>query len=214
MISVRLIALLIGYAAGLFQTGVIYGKIMHRDLRKEGSGNAGMTNTIRVMGFRSGAIVLAGDLFKTVIAMVVVWLLFRHSQPGAVQMLELYAGLGAVLGHNYPFYLKFKGGKGIASTVGIICAYDWRMIPICALCFFAPVIPTGFMSLGSLGMALAFFVQTVVFGQIGLLRTAAEFLPETYVIAAIICGLAFWRHKANIVRLAHGEENKFRPKKK
>ena len=129
-------------------------------------------------------------------------------------MLELYAGLGAVLGHNYPFYLKFKGGKGIASTVGIICAYDWRMIPICALCFFAPVIPTGFMSLGSLGMCSAFFVQTIVFGQLGLLRTAAAFLPETYVVSAIICGLAFLRHKTNIKRLIRGEENKFNPKKK
>lgn len=211
MITARITGLLIGYLAGLFQTGVIYGKLHHRDLRKEGSGNAGTTNSIRVMGWKAGAVVLAGDLFKCVAAMVIVWLLFRRRYPDMVQLLELYAGLGTILGHDYPFYLKFKGGKGIASIVGMICTYDPLMIPICAVCFFASVIPTGYMSLGSLAMTAGFFVQTVVFGQMGWLRTAAPFLPETYIVAAIITASAFWRHKANILRLIQGKENKFAP---
>lgn len=213
MITARIISILIGYFAGLFQTGVIYGKLTGTDLRKSGSGNAGTTNSIRVLGWKAGVIVLAGDLFKAVIAMVVVWLLFRHRFPNAVQLLELYAGFGTVLGHDFPFYLKFRGGKGIASTVGVICTYQAAMVPICAICFFVAVIPTGFMSLGSLAMMLGFFVQTIVFGQLGLLRTAAELLPETYVIAALITVIAFIKHRQNIVRLLNGTENKFRPKK-
>ena len=118
------------------------------------------------------------------------------------------------MGHNFPFYMKFKGGKGIASSVGIVFAFDWRMVPICAILFFTSVVPTGFMSLGSLGILSGFFVQTIVFGQLGLLKIATQFLPETYVLAGILTALAFWQHRANIKRLATGTENKFRPAKK
>ena len=214
MITARLIAIVIGYLAGLFQTGVIYGKITHHDIRKEGSGNTGATNSIRVLGWKAGIIVLAGDLFKCVIPMIIIWAVFRTRFPQGEQLLMLYTGLGAVLGHNFPFYLKFKGGKGIASTVGLICTFCPAMIPVCAAAFFALVVPTGFMSLGSMGMSIAFFIQVIVFGQKGLLRVGTQYLPELYVIAAIITALALIRHKKNIIRLIHGEENKFRPKKK
>ena len=110
--------------------------------------------------------------------------------------------------------MKFKGGKGIASSVGIVFAFDWRMVPICAVLFFSSVVPTGFMSLGSLGILSGFFVQTIVFGQLGLLKMATQFLPETYVLAGILTTLAFWQHRANIKRLVTGTENKFRPAKK
>lgn len=214
MITARIIVLVIGYCAGLFQTGVIYGKAVKTDIRKSGSGNSGMTNSIRVLGWKAGIIVCAGDLLKCVAAMVAAWFLYRNSFPHGVQMLELYAGLGAILGHNFPFYLKFKGGKGIACTVGLICTFDFRMIPICAVLFFASVVPTGFMSLGSLTMTAGFFVQTLVFGQLGLLRVAAQYLPETYLVSAVITAVAFIRHRSNIVRLVHGEENKFAPGRK
>ena len=211
MITARIIVLIIGYLAGLFQTGVIYGKIVHTDLRKSGSGNTGMTNSIRVLGWKAGVIVFAGDMLKCVAAMVVCWLLFRTRYPDLVRLLMLYAGLGCVLGHNFPFYLKFQGGKGIAASVGLICAFDFRMIPICAVCFFLAVVPTGFMSLGSLAMVSGFLVQTIVFGQLGWLPVASWFLPETYVVAVIITALAFIRHKDNIRRLIRGEENRFAP---
>ncbi len=216
MITARIISILIGYFAGLFQTGVIYGKVVGTDLRKSGSGNSGMTNSIRVLGWKAGVIVLTGDLLKAVIAIIVVWLLFRHGE-GPAKLYMLYAGLGAVLGHNFPFYLKFKGGKGIATTVGVICACNPLMIPICAACFFAAVIPTGFMSLGSLAMCLGFFVQTILFGLLGpesLLGIPSAFHAEYFILVAIITGLAFIKHRENIKRLIRGEENKFRPGKK
>lgn len=213
MISVRIICLIIGYALGLIQTGYIYGKAHNVDIRQHGSGNAGTTNTLRTLGWKAGAITLLGDILKSVAAVVLAWILFHNSYPDMVKVFQLYAGLGVVLGHNYPFYLKFQGGKGIASTIGVIFSYDIRMVPICALLFFAAVIPTKYVSLGSMMILAGFMAQTVVFGQMGWLSVAAEHLPEIYVLIAIFTFLGFFRHKANIVRLANGTENKFSVKK-
>lgn len=214
MITSRIIGLVLGYVFGLFPTGKIVGKAYHTDLRKSGSGNTGMTNSIRVLGWKAGVIVFFGDCLKAAVAMLIVWLIYRDICPEAVKMLELYAGVGAVLGHNFPLYARFKGGKGIACSVGIVFGFDWRMAPICAVLFFLSVVPTGFMSLGSLGILSGFFVQTIVFGQLGWLKVGAQFLPEVYVLAGILTGLAFWQHRANLKRLASGTENKFAPSKK
>ena len=197
MVVFRIVSILPRYLFGLFQTGVLYGKAHNVDIRSKGSGNSGMTNSLRVLGWKAGVVVFFGDCLKAVAAMAIIWGVAKTRYPDAVKLLELYAGFGAVLGHNFPFYMKFKGGKGIASSVGIVFAFDWRI-----------------MSLGSLGILSGFFVQTIVFGQLGLLKIATQFLPETYVLAGILTALAFWQHRANIKRLATGTENKFRPAKK
>ena len=116
----RLICVLVGYVFGLIQTGYIYGKKNGVDLRKKGSGNAGTTNALRTMGWKAGAVTLLGDCFKCVAAVVVVHLIYGKTHTDMMPLLSMYAGMGAVLGHNYPFYLKFKGGKGIAATAGLI----------------------------------------------------------------------------------------------
>jgi glycerol-3-phosphate acyltransferase PlsY len=214
MIVSRILGIVLGYIFGLFPTGVLYGKAHHVDIRKHGSGNAGMTNSLRVLGWKAGVVVFFGDCLKAVAAMAIIWYLYKDVYPDAVKLLELYAGFGAVLGHNFPFFMKFKGGKGIACSVGIVFAFDWRMVPICAILFFASVVPTGFMSLGSLGILSGFFIQTIVFGQLGLLKVGAQYLPEVYILSAILTGMAFWQHRSNLKRLASGTENKFRPPKK
>lgn len=211
MIVSRIIGLVLGYVFGLFPTGLLYSRTKHDDIRRHGSGNAGMTNSLRVYGWKAGVIVFFGDCLKAAAAMAIMWYVYRDRYPELVKLLELYAGMGAVLGHNFPFYLKFKGGKGIASSVGIVFGFDWRMVPICTILFFASVVPTGFMSLGSLGILSGFFVQTLVFGQLGLLKVGAQYLPEVYVLTGILTGLAYWQHRTNIKRLLRGEENKFRP---
>ncbi len=214
MITTRIICLVLGYVLGLFQTGVIYGKIHHFDMRKHGSGNSGMTNSLRTMGWKAGIIVFLGDSLKAVLAIVITWILFKDKYPEAVKMLELYAGVGVVLGNNFPFYLKFKGGKGIAATVGIVFSTFVFMVPISAVLFFATVIPTGFISIGSLMIISSYFAQIVIFGQLGFLGIASQYLPETYILATVIAVIAFIRHQENIKRLIHGTENKFAPKSK
>lgn len=209
MILARGICIVIGYCLGMFQTGYIYGKLHHVDIRQHGSGNAGATNTLRTLGLKAGLITFFGDLGKAMLAMLIAWLLFHKEYPGMVMLLEMYAGLGAVLGHNFPAYLKFKGGKGIACTAGFILAFYPPMAVLCLLLFIVVVAVTRYVSLGSILVMVCFFVQLVVFGQLGYLRINHDFMNEMYIVGAVFAVMGIWRHKANIKRLLDGTENKF-----
>ena len=202
----RIISILIGYAFGLFQTGYIYGMINHVDIRKHGSGNAGTTNALRTLGWKAGIITFIGDCVKCVLAVVVVRLIFAQHEN--VMLFAIYAGLGAVLGHNYPFYLKFKGGKGIAASAGLILAINPVMFLTIAVVFFTIVWFTQYVSLGSLIIMLLFVVETLIYGQSGGLGLTPPALYEFYIVAVILAALAFYRHRANIKRLLTGTENK------
>ena len=164
----RFICLLIGYAFGLIQTGYIYGKIRGVDIRKEGSGNAGSTNALRTMGIKAGLVTLLGDCFKCVFAVVTVYLIYGKTYADIFPLLAMYAGMGAVLGHNYPFYLNFKGGKGIAATAGLILSTTnvW-MVLICLFAFLGIVAVTRYVSLGSLAVVIIYLIEVVVYGQMG-----------------------------------------------
>ena len=214
IVVVRVIALAIGYICGLFQTGYIYGKSKGIDIRNEGSGNAGTTNSLRVLGWKAGLLTFLGDLCKAILAVLVVKLIFEGTYPDVIKVLELYAGFGAVLGHNFPCYLKFKGGKGLACTAGVILAVCQLAAPVCLALFSASIAITRYVSLGSILVVIAYLIQVIVFGQMGYLHMEAEYLPEFYVISACFTGMALWRHRANMKRLLNGTENKFGMKKK
>lgn len=205
----RFICLLIGYAFGLIQTGYIYGKMRGVDIRKEGSGNAGSTNALRTMGIKAGLVTLLGDCFKCVFAVVTVYLIYGKTYADIFPLLAMYAGMGAVLGHNYPFYLNFKGGKGIAATAGLILSTTnvW-MVLICLFAFLGIVAVTRYVSLGSLAVVIIYLIEVVVYGQMGGFGVKAPYLYEMYGIAAFLMLSAFYKHKANIVRLMNGTENK------
>lgn len=209
MIVARVIAVAIGYVFGLFQTGYLYGKSQGIDIRNEGSGNAGTTNSLRVLGVKAGLITFAGDLFKAIFAVILVEVLFGKTYPEAVKILGLYAGFGAVLGHNFPFYLKFKGGKGIACTSGMILAVCPMAAPICLFLFIVSIAITRYVSLGSILVVVSYLIQVIVFGQLGYLNVDAAYLPEFYIVSACFTAMALWRHRANIRRLLTGTENKF-----
>lgn len=209
MILSRVICLVIGYIFGLFQTGYIYGKIRNVDIRQHGSGNAGTTNTLRTLGWKAGLFTFVGDLGKAMLAMLLAWVLFHGEYPDGVKLLQMYAGFGAVLGHNFPFYLKFKGGKGIACTSGFILAFYFPIAPICLILFIGAVAITRYVSLGSILVAVSFFIQLIIFGQLGFLWVNPDLLTEVYIIGGLFTILALWRHRANIKRLLTGTENKF-----
>ena len=214
MIIARIIALAIGYVFGLFQTGYIYGKSKGIDIRKEGSGNAGTTNSLRVLGWKAGAITFLGDLFKAIFAVLLVKLIFKNSYPDFVKVLELYAGFGTVLGHNFPFYLQFKGGKGIACTSGMILAVLPISAPVSLVVFIGAVAITRYVSLGSILVVCSYLIQVIIFGQLGYLHLAGGALVEFYIVSACFTGMALWKHKENIKRLVNGTENKLGAKKK
>ena len=202
----RLICVAIVYLFGLFQTGYIYGMINHVDIRKHGSGNAGTTNALRTLGWKAGVITFIGDCLKCVLAVVLVRFIFI--QDIRVELYAMYTGLGAVLGHNFPFYLKFKGGKGIASTAGLILAVNPVMFLIIAVVFIGIVWFTQYVSLGSLVIMSLFVIMVIISGQAGWLLLPTSNLMEYYAIVIALAALAFWRHRANIKRLATGTENK------
>ena len=210
----RLICLGIGYVFGLFQTGYIYGRMHGMDIRKHGSGNAGSTNALRTMGVKAGAITLLGDCFKCVIAVLVVRGIFASRCPEILPLLSLYAGFGAVLGHNYPFYLGFKGGKGIAATAGMILATDLRMAAVCLVVFVVIVAVTRYVSLGSLVVTVLFLAGLVICGQMGEFGMAQNYLFEMYGVGLLFTRSGVFEHRANIKRLREGTENKIGLKKK
>ncbi len=204
----RIICLVIGYACGLIQTGYFYTKAHHVDIRSVGSGNSGSTNVMRTMGAKAGLIVFLGDAFKTLIPCMIVRAVFQTRMPEMANLLVLYTAFGTILGHNFPFYLKFKGGKGIASTAGLLAAMDWRVMLICLAAFIIIVAATRYVSLGSLVVVTLFLIGMIFFGSRGDYGLAPQYLAEFYVLSAAVTVMAFVRHRANIVRLVHGNENK------
>ena len=204
----RLISILIGYVFGLFQTSYIIGKMHKTDIREHGSGNAGTTNALRTFGKKAGAITLLGDCLKCVLAIMVVRLIFAGRETEMMPLLCIYAAAGCILGHNFPITLGFRGGKGIAASVGFLIAFDWRMFVICAVVFFALFFTTHYVSVCSLTSYLTALIAMIVIGETGGYGMDRMHTTEMYLVMAALTVLAFWRHRANIVRLSKGTESK------
>lgn len=205
----RLVCLLIGYCFGLFQTAYFYGKLKGIDIRTMGSGNAGTTNTLRVLGTKAGFIVLAGDILKTVlaIALVRVWVV-PHGNEWEY-LLVMYTAAGSILGHNYPFYMQFKGGKGIAATAGLLFSFH-PVLAVTGVAVFLLVFNlTHYVSLGSLTVYAVFLVQLIYMGQNGVFGSVEQVvLTEMYILTFLLLLMAYWKHRENIVRLWKKEERK------
>lgn len=213
VVAIRIIALAIGYVIGAFQTGYFYGKAHGIDIREHGSGNAGATNTLRTLGWKAGVITFAGDCLKAVGSVLLVVAILGANFDGDPRVLGMYAGLGAVLGHNFPFYLKFKGGKGIACTAGVAFAVCPEAVPACFAAFVICLWLTKYVSLGSILMATLFIIQIIEFNFMGVFGFSTANAIEYSVLAVVFGLLAIWRHKANIERLLAGTENKVGSKK-
>lgn len=210
----RVLCLAIGYLFGLFQTSYLYGKAKGIDIREYGSGNAGTTNALRTLGAKAGAITFLGDCFKCVLAVVLIHLLFGKNYPDMVKLLGLYAAAGTILGHNFPFYLKFRGGKGIACTAGLVISFDWRLTLACLVVFLVVFLTTHYVSLGSMLVYLTLLIGMVILGWNNKMGLDPIYLRELYILMALLALLAVYKHRANLVRLIHGNENKTYLKKK
>lgn len=205
----RVICVLIGYAFGCIQTAYIVGRIMRNiDIRQHGSGNAGTTNTVRVVGRMAGLIVFVSDILKAITAFTVCSLIFGGSGSfvsGDAGILPgLYAGLGVILGHNFPVVMNFKGGKGVASALGLMLCVNLPAALCTYVCGFTLLLIFKYISLCSLVMVLLFPAVLLFFA----------FNIEASVILFLITALTYFMHRGNIKRLIDGNENKFSLKKK
>ena len=213
LIVLRIVCLVIGYVFGLFQTAYLLGKSKGIDIREHGSGNAGTTNAMRILGPKAGLTVFLGDMLKSLIAILLVGALFGKSHPEAVYLLKVWTFAGVVLGHDYPIYMGFKGGKGVAVMAGFVFGFHWSFIPTGLLLFFIPYLTTKFVSLGSLLLYLGTWIQLIIEGRMGMFGISGAMLIEIIVIQGILTFMAWYRHRENIVRIKNGTENKIGRKK-
>lgn len=209
----RILSLIIGYLFGIFQTAYFYGKMKGIDIREHGSGNAGTTNALRVLGKKAGIIVFAGDFLKCFVAVNLVRIIFKNFAADIIPLIALYGATGCILGHNFPVQLNFRGGKGIACTAGLLASLDVRIGVIALITFLVIVAITRYVSLGSIIIVTELAIFLIIFGQMGLYGMAQPALIEMYVLGIFLAVMAIWRHRANIVRLLNGTEHKVFSKK-
>ena len=206
----KLICLFVGYLFCTFQTGYFLAKSRGFDIRDHGSHSTGATISLRVMGTGAGVMVLIGDALKAIIPCLAVRMIYKD-QPDLWPLMGMWAGAGVIIGHCFPFYMGFKGGKGIASTVGVLIALDIRIAILWAVVFFAFAIASKYVSLGSImAMTFVFFCQVFCLFR-GLLVPGTvdpAFRIEYALLAFVISGLAVWKHRSNIGRLLSGTESK------
>lgn len=220
--TARIICLAIGYICGLIQTGFIVGKIKGIDIRDYGSKNAGTTNVLRTMGAKYGIIVFIGDALKCILAVEIVFLLFGmdliplpavfDGAKDIIRLLQLYAAAGTILGHNYPCYMKFRGGKGIAATAGFVISMGPVFVLLGVVTFFTTFFITNYVSLGSILVYIGLFIEIVIFGENGFFHFPEEInracLNEFYIVFAFLFVIAMVRHRENIKRLLKHCERK------
>ena len=212
MLLACIITIVVSYLLGSINTSIILSKAKKNDIRSHGSGNAGATNVLRVMGKAAAAIVVIGDALKAFVAVWVSWLIAYYCNVPAPESLVLkyLAVIAVVLGHDFPLFFGFRGGKGIVTSVAIIFALDWRLgimvLGTGVLC----IVLTRFVSLGSL-------VGCIIFPLFCIAKYMD--LPWSYesavIIPAVILGaLGAWRHSGNIKKLTSGTERKIGEKAK
>lgn len=194
----RALSFFVGYILGSIQFAFIIGKIYGIDIRKHGSGNAGMTNVTRVLGAKYGIFVFIFDILKGLIAFNLCK--FFIGQTGDFLLIcGMYGGLGAIIGHDFPFYLKFKGGKGTATTLGFLLFINPKIAIITYIVGFLVASITKYISLASLIITFIFPIFMII----------EKMDIESVIIMVIVMILCYYQHRGNIKRLIKKEERKF-----
>ena len=216
----RCICLILGcFVGAIIQTGFWIGKFNHIDIRDYGSGNAGTTNTMRTLGKKAGMLTYFMDAFKSCLVAIIIHFIYGNNSGVSEMLLILYGGFGVVLGHNFPFYLGFKGGKGIAATSGMVISlilfpkYCFMFTILGILTFGIVTKLSRYVSLGSIIGIIGFFIEFVIWGLIGWLPLNQGEFPEAAIVVFLFVALGVARHHANIKRLLNGTERKIGEKK-
>lgn len=201
---------IIAYLLGSISFSVIISKKMAGfDVREKGSGNAGTTNVLRTVGKKASIITLICDVLKGVVALLVAYIvgLFFKEGIDKALLVEL-AGLFVILGHTFPIFFQFKGGKGIATALGVLMMTNWNIGLICLVFALALMILTRMVSLGSIAAAVLFPVLVIFMPH------TAYLVEGNYILYSILlAALVIFNHRANVKRLIEGKENKIDFKK-
>ena len=200
MVIKALICLLVGYLCGNLQTAFFVGKAHGIDIRRYGSGNAGTTNAMRTLGRKSGSLVFIGDLLKVLIPGMILRFAIFPGKPYVILLCEIL-GFGAVIGHCFPFWMQFRGGKGIAVTAGAMLCVDWRLV-FFTFAFALIVYIWKYVSVGSL------FVVALFPTYMAIVYRGHSYYRWMVAAALLYTISGIYMHRANIKRLLNGTENK------
>lgn len=213
---VCLIIAVVGYLLGSIPTGYLAGVAKGIDIRAVGSGNIGATNAFRILGKTAGIIVLVVDGMKGWVAVAIVPELVSkmfsatpwNDQAAESEYLRIIAGISVILGHNYTCWLKFKGGKGIATSAGVLAALMPVTFIISLATWIVVCLATRYVSVASIAAAVVLPIATW-----GVRYVGVHYSIRMVIVAALMGALAIYKHKANIARLMNGTENKLGQKK-
>ena len=192
-----LVVVILAYILGAIPFGVVVAKTVQKDLTRSGSGNIGAANAFRTLGAKQGAIVLLADVLKGTVACLLAHIALVP--VFAIPIMKAILGFLAILGHNYSVFRGFKGGKGIATTFGVVLALNPKVALLAALVWVTCVALTKYPSVGSLTAVTALPILMALEG--GDLSAIA--------FSVVAAGFAFFRHKANIERLKQGRELRY-----
>ena len=198
-----IIVAIIAYLLGSISFSVIISKKMAGfDVREKGSKNAGSTNVLRTVGKKAAILTLIGDCLKGVVAILIAFVVGKIATDLDSALLVQLAGIFVVFGHTFPIFFKFKGGKGVATSLGVLLLTNWQIGLICLVFALVLMALTRFVSLGSVAAAVLFPVLTIFI-------TNNYLVPGNYIIFGIVLAiLVIFNHRENIKRLLEGKENK------
>lgn len=217
IVTKYLLIAVISYLLGSLNFSIILSKfVAKKDIREEGSGNAGATNMLRTYGKHFAIMTMIGDMLKVALAILIAFLILgapleyffkiAENKEAAITMINYkeFAGFFCVLGHIFPLYFKFKGGKGVAACTGMVILVDWRIALILFIIFVITILVSKMISLGSIIIAVLYPVLIAVFYKELVL----------ILIAVLFAAIVIIAHRKNIKRILNGTENRFSMKKK
>lgn len=210
--AIYVIVFIVAYLIGSVNFSILISKKMAGfDVREKGSGNAGTTNVLRTVGKKAAALTLCCDILKGVFAVLIARVLGHFvTDINAAVLVEL-AAFGVVIGHTFPVFFGFKGGKGVATSLGIILIINWRIGLACLLFWIILVAITRMVSLGSISAAVLFAVLTIIIRENYI---TAEYHWSYIIFGILLACFVVFNHRANLKRILSGTENKLSFKKK
>ena len=206
-----IIIAVIAYAIGSINFSVLISKkIAGFDVREKGSGNAGSTNVLRAVGVKAAVITLICDILKGIVAILLAVLIGNIVGNTDRALLVQIAGILVVIGHTFPIFFQFKGGKGVATSLGVLLITNWKIGLICLTFALVIIIITKMVSMGSMGAAILFPVLTIFIGDSFIVpATGFKYLIFSIILAVFV----IFNHRENIKRIMNGTENKLSFKK-
>lgn len=206
----NIVVAIIAYLIGSINFSVIFSKKMAGfDVREKGSGNAGTTNMLRSVGKKAAAITLICDILKGVVAILIAMFIAWAFKVENASLLVQIAGIAVVLGHTFPIFFGFKGGKGVATALGILLMSNWQIGLICLVFGVVLIALTRMVSLGSCAAAVLFPVLTLFINEHYIVSQGSSYLIFSIILAVIV----LFNHRSNIKRILSGKENKISFKK-